>query len=136
MRSSRREQLGGERAVAARELDGVRPVDLHRVDVQPLQRLDQRVPGAAVEGDALLQLLRLRPVLEQEDAGERMAGRQRRRRAVRGLRDLVRQAIDLGDRLAEVALVDLVCRHGGGHGGSGDLSALPDLFLDLSDPFE
>src|SRR4029079_881345 len=60
--------------VAAGELDAVRPVDRHRIDVQALQRLEECVAGAAVEGDSLLQLRRLRRVLEEEDVCERMAG--------------------------------------------------------------
>ena len=55
------------------ELEAVRPVDRHRVDAEPLQRLEHRLPGAAEEGDALLQLGRLRPVLDEEDVRQRMA---------------------------------------------------------------
>ena len=57
----------------AAELETVRAVDRHRVDVQPLQRLLQRLAGAAEEGDALLDLRGLRRVLEQKDVRERMA---------------------------------------------------------------
>src|SRR5439155_504736 len=64
--------------VTAGELEAVRPVDRHRIDVQALQRLEERVAGAAVEGDSLLQLRRLRRVLEEEDVGERMAGAENR----------------------------------------------------------
>src|SRR5204863_8577528 len=60
--------------VAAGELEAVRPVDRHRIDVQALQRLEERVAGAAVEGYPLLQLRRLRRVLEEEDIRERMPG--------------------------------------------------------------
>ncbi len=63
-----------------------------------------------LERHTLLELLVLRPVLEQEDARERMPGRERGRCAVGRLRDLVREAVDLGDRLPEVPLVDSVCR--------------------------
>src|SRR5690348_9630580 len=59
--------------IAARELETVRPVNRHRVDVEPLQRLEERVAGATVEGDALLQLRRLWRVLEEEDVRERVA---------------------------------------------------------------
>ena len=114
--------LRGHAEVAARELDAVRAVDLHRVDVEPPQRLDQRGAGAAVEGDAFLQLLCLRAVLEQEDVRQRVPGGQGGGGPVRGLRDLLRQPIDLGDRLTEVALVDLVCRHGGGHAAARTFS--------------
>jgi len=53
--------------------------------VQALERLDQRVARAAVERDALLQLLRLGPVLEQEDVRERMPGGEYRNASLRGL---------------------------------------------------
>ena len=39
---------------AAGELDAVRAVDGHRVDAQPLERLEDRLPRAPVERDALL----------------------------------------------------------------------------------
>jgi hypothetical protein len=42
--------------VAVGELEAVRAVDRHRVDPQPLQRLEERVARASVERDALLQL--------------------------------------------------------------------------------
>src|SRR2546430_1387001 len=57
--------------VAVGELDAVRPVDRHRIDVQALQRLEYRVAGAAVERNALLELRRARRVLQQEDVPER-----------------------------------------------------------------
>ena len=41
---------------AVGELDAVRPVDGHRVDAQPLERLEHRLPGAPEERDALLRL--------------------------------------------------------------------------------
>ena len=53
-------QLAGQPALrllvgrALRELDAVRPVDRHRVDAQPLERLQDRLPRPAVEGDPLL----------------------------------------------------------------------------------
>ena len=56
------------------ELEAVRAVDRERVDAEPLQRLQQRVAGAAEEGDALGDLGRLRRVLEQEDVGQRVPG--------------------------------------------------------------
>ena len=99
--------------VAARELEAVRAVDRHRVDVQALQRLQERVAGAAVEGDSLLQLRRLRRVLEEEDVRERMAGAEHgNARSARRLRKLVTESVALGDRLLQVLLVDLVVRHG------------------------
>ena len=95
--------------VTARELEAVRPVDRHRVDVQALQRLEERVAGAAVERDSLLQLRRLRRVLEEEDVGERMAGAENRDAGSPGsLRELVTESVALGDRLLQVLLVDLV----------------------------
>ena len=109
--------------VGAGELDAVRPEHLGRVDMQPLERPLDRVPGAAVEGDALLQLLRLRPVLDQEDRAERVPRRLRDGRPARRLCDLVLQAQDLPDRLVEVPLVDVVCRHGGTHGADGSFLA-------------
>ena len=56
------------------ELEAVRAVDRERVDVQALQRLDDRLAGAPVERHALLRLRRLRPVLEQEDVRHRVPG--------------------------------------------------------------
>ena len=64
--------------VLAGELEAVRAVDRHRVDVQPLERLEDRLARAAVERDALLHLRRLRPVLQQEHVGERVAGAEHR----------------------------------------------------------
>ena len=112
MCSSRVEHRARLLRLLAGELEAVRPVDGERVDVQPLQRLDDRLPGAAVEGDALLRLRRLRPVLEQEDVRERVARADDREGGVAGgMRDLVAELVDLGDRLLEVPLVDLVGRH-------------------------
>src|SRR6476659_8117391 len=59
--------------VTAGKLEAVRPVNRHRVNVQALQRLEERVPGATVERDSLLQLRGLWLVLEEEDVCERMA---------------------------------------------------------------
>ena len=94
------------------ELEAVRPVDRHRVDVEPLQRLEDRLACAPEEGDAFLNLRRLRPVLEEHDVGARMPGSEHGHTlAVSGGGDLVAEVVDLGDRLLEVLLVDLV----GGH---------------------
>jgi hypothetical protein len=91
--------------VRARELEAVRPVDRHRVDLEAAAATSARLPGAAEEGDALVLLRRLRPVLEQEEVGLRMAGAEHRR-AVRAclMGDLAAEIVDLGDRLLEVAL--------------------------------
>ena len=95
------------------ELEAVRPVDGERVDVQPLERLDDRLAGAAVERDALLRLRRLRPVLQQEDVRQRVPGADHGEAGLAGgMRDLVAELVDLGDRLLEVPLEDLVGRHG------------------------
>ena len=42
---------------------------------------------------------------------------------VTGARELVPELVDLGDRLLQVPLVDLVGGHGGGHGVGGTLLA-------------
>ena len=98
--------------VAVGELEAVRPVDGERVDAQPLQRLEERVAGASVERDSLLQLRRPRRVLEEEDVGERMARAEHRHaRAGAGLRELIPESVDLGDRLLQVLLEDFVSRH-------------------------
>ena len=69
--------------VAVGELQAVRPVDRHRVDAQPLQRLEQRVAGAAVERDALLQLRRR---AARASAGRRRRADARSRRRARACR--------------------------------------------------
>jgi len=110
-------QLAGEPRprllrVAPGELEGVCPVDRHRIDVQPLQGLQHRLARTAVEGDSLLHLRRLRLVLEQEHVCERMAGPQHRHTALAGgASDLVPEIVDLGDRFLQVLLEDFV-----GHG--------------------
>src|SRR5581483_819728 len=76
------------------------------------QRLQERVAGAAVERDALLQLGCARRVLQEEDVRERMAGADHRdARPVARLCDLVAESVDLGDGLLQVLLIDLVRRH-------------------------
>jgi hypothetical protein len=51
-------------------------------------------------------------VLEEEDIGERMAGAEHRHaRTGTGLRELVPESVDLGDRLLQVLLEDFVSRH-------------------------
>ena len=105
--------------VAARELEAVRPVDRHRVDPQPLQRLEDRLAGAAVERHALLHLRRLRYRLQHEDVGEGMPRSQHGHAAFTcGSGDLVPELVDLGDRLLQVLLGDVVGQ-GGAHGGKG-----------------
>ena len=102
-----------------RELEAVRPVDRERVDVQPLERLEERLAGAPEEGDALLDLSRLRAVLQQEDVGPRVPRAQDRHTlALAGGGDLVAELVDLGDRLLEVLLVDLVGGHWSSQAGS------------------
>ena len=99
--------------VLGAELEAVRPIDGERVDVEPLQRLQQRLPRAAEEGDALLDLRRLRRPFEQEDVRQRMPGSDDRDvELVAVARKLVAERVDLGDRLLQVTVVDLV----GGHG--------------------
>src|SRR5205814_10561143 len=91
--------------VTAGELEAVRAVDRHRIDVQALQRLEERIARAAVEGDSLLQFRGLRCVLEEEDVGERMAGAVNRdARSPRGLRELVTESVALGDCFLQVLL--------------------------------
>jgi len=90
------------------ELQAVRAVDRHRIDVEPLQRLQERVACAAEERDALLQLRGARLVLQEKDVGERMARADHRHpRSSACVRDLVTERIDLGDRLLQVLLVDV-----------------------------
>ena len=60
MWSSRVEPGRGVGRVLGAELEAVRAVDGQRVDVEPLQRLEERLAGAAEERDALLDLRRLR----------------------------------------------------------------------------
>src|SRR6476659_5501085 len=100
--------------VAVGELDSVLPVDRHRIDMEPLERLEDRLAGAAVEGDPLLYLGRLRLEFEQHHVRERMAGsHDGHPGAAADLGHLVGQVVDLDDRLLEVLLVDLVGRwHG------------------------
>ena len=111
----------GERAVADGALHAERPVDGERVDVQAPERLAQRGAGAAVEGDALLDLRGLRRVLEQEHVGLRVAGAEHRHqaaaRAVAAGLQVARQRVDLADRALEVLLADVVI--GRGHGCPG-----------------
>src|SRR5207253_11214935 len=96
--------------VAVRELDAVRPVHRHRVDVEPLEGLEDRLPGPPVESDPLLNLCGLRAVLEQHHVGERMARAHDRDAGPTGLGYLVSQIVDLDDGFLEVLLVDLVGR--------------------------
>ena len=103
--------------ILAGELEAVRPVHGHRVDPQALQRLQQRLARPSVERNALLHLGGLRLVLEQEDVRQRMPGAEHGDvRLVTCAADLVAELVDLGDRLLQVTLVDLVGRHGSTHG--------------------
>ena len=114
-----REPRPGLVLVLHRELEAVRPVHRHRVDAKALERLEDRLAGAAVERHALLQLGSLRAVFQEEDVRERMAGADHGHAlAARGAGDLVPELVDLGDRLLQVLLVDLV----GGHGHEGGLA--------------
>src|SRR5439155_6539489 len=96
--------------LAVRELDAVRPVDGHGVDVEALEGLENRLAGATVERDPLLDLRRLRAVLEQHHVCKRMTRPHDRHSGASGLSHLVRQIVDLDDGLLEVLLVDLVGR--------------------------
>src|SRR6266566_5435563 len=58
--------------LTVRELEAIRPVDGHRIDMEALERLQARLAGAAVEGDALLDLGRLGTEFEQHHVCERM----------------------------------------------------------------
>ena len=84
---------------------------------EPLEALHQRVAGAPVEGDALLDLGRGRRELEQHHVGLRMARAEHRHqvaaRAVRALLEAVGELVELADRPLEVLLLDLVV--GGRH---------------------
>jgi hypothetical protein len=94
------------------ELHAVGAVDLHGIDAEPLQRLQDRLPRAAEVGDALLRLRAPGRPLEHEHVGERMARADDRRPLPGGASDLVVQGVHLEDRLAQVPVVDLVVRHG------------------------
>jgi hypothetical protein len=64
-----------------------------------------------------LHLRGLRLVLEQEDVCQRMPGAEHGDvHLVTCAADLVAELVDLGDRLLQVTLVDLVGRHGSAHG--------------------
>jgi hypothetical protein len=91
--------------VAPGELDAVRPVDRGRIDVEPLQRLEDRLARAAKERDAFVLLRVLRAVLEEEDVTERVA-RADDRSAIGPCRrrDLPAELVALGDRLLEITL--------------------------------
>ena len=56
MWSSRVSQARACGVVLGAELEAVRAVDRERVDAEPLQRLQQRLAGAAEERDALVDL--------------------------------------------------------------------------------
>ena len=71
------------------------------------------LPGPPEEGDTLLDLGRLRRPLEEEDVRERMARPEHRNvELVTQGEQLIAELVDLGDRLAQVTLVDLVGRGG------------------------
>ncbi len=96
-------------------LDAVRSVDGGGVDSQPLDRLQDRLSRTPEERDALVQLGRLGAVLEEEDVGQRVARADHGSPVRAGrARELGAELIDLGDRLLEVAIGDIVgChRHG------------------------
>ena len=123
MWNSRVSQRGSVRRILGPELQAVRPVDRERVDVQALKRLQHGRAGAAEERDALLDLLRLRRVLEEDDVRQRMPrADDRHAQLVACPSQLVAEHVDLGDGLLQVALVDLVGGHGRGH---GDVNPFP-----------
>ena len=68
-----RQPRRGVGGILRSELEAVRAVYGHRVDVQALQGLQHGLTGAAEERDALLDLRRLRCELQEHDVGERMA---------------------------------------------------------------
>ena len=91
--------------VGSGELQAVRPVNRRRVDLEALERLQHRLPGAAEECDALVLLRGLRPVFEQEEVRLRVAGAKHRGAFIACLLgDLAAEIVDLGNRLLEVAL--------------------------------
>ena len=103
--------------ILAVELEAVRAVDRHRVDAQALQRLQDRLARAPVEGDAFLYLRGLRRVLQEHHVGERVARADDRHAALAGgAPDLVAELVDLADRLLEVLVEDLVGGHSGHRG--------------------
>ena len=109
MCSSRDEPGPSLFGILPRQLEAVRPVHGHRIDSQPLQRLQERLPRPAVERDALVHLRGPRLVLQEEDVRERVPGAEHGHvLLVAAPRDLVPELVDLGDGLLEVAVVDLV----------------------------
>src|SRR5450756_873783 len=112
-------------------LDDVGPVELERIDLEPLAALHERRARAPEERHALVQLGRSRLVLEHEDVGHRVAGADHRhgaRVAAPGApEDLAGELVDLRDRPGQVLVVDLIgLRHAvpqfGGPLGSSRLS--------------
>jgi hypothetical protein len=107
-----------QRGVRQRALHAQRPVHRQRIDRQALERLHQRAAGAAVEGDALLDLRGQRRVLEQHDVRLGVPGAEHRHqlsaRAVGAGLQLARERAQLADCALQVLLADLVV--GGGHG--------------------
>ena len=119
---SRVSQAAASAGSSRPEFEAVRAVDRERVDVQALERFQHGLPCAPEEGDALLDLLRLRRVLEEHDVGQRVTRPDDRdAQLVARAGELVAELVDLGDRLLQVALVDLVGGHSGGHSVAGDL---------------
>ena len=99
--------------VLGAELEAIRAVDGERIDVEPLQGLEQRLSGTPEERHPLLDLGRLRCPLEKEHVRERVSRSQHGDvQLVAVARKLVAERIDLGDGLLQIPVEDLV----GGHG--------------------
>src|SRR6476646_6257432 len=103
---------GGEVGLGDRAFDAEGAVDAERVDAEAFEAFHQRVAGAAVEGDPLLDLRGQRRVLEREDVGLRVAGAENRHqfaaRTVRALLDFAAHLVELADRPLQVLLTYLV----------------------------
>src|SRR6476646_19879 len=103
---------GGEVGLRDRAFDAEGAVDDERVDPEAFEAFHQRVAGAAVEGDPLLDLRGHRRVLEHEDVGLRVARAEHRHqlapRAVPALLDLAAHLVELTDRPLQVLLTYLV----------------------------
>ena len=121
---------------AFRELDAVRPVDRHRVDVQPLERLQHRLARPAEERDALLHLRRLRPVLEQEDVRERVTGARAPGSRAPPAARAISSPSSLISEIAFCRYFSWISSAGTAVTGARSYSPLADLFLGLGRPLQ
>ena len=122
--------------VLGAELEAIRAVDGERIDVEPLQGLEQRLAGTPEERHPLLDLGRLRRPLEQEHVRERVS------RSEHGTcssspwlasssPSALISAIAFFRYRSKISSVG----HGA-HDRSSQVRRLADLLLDLGDPLE